>query len=70
MAYNIKIAKTKLMEVNERAEEPITIDITPLGEVDEFVYLGSKINSDGNSNKDVDNITSKARGAFAALHSV
>ena len=58
------------MKINARNEEPLTINNTALKEVDEFVYLGSKITSDGNSEKDVDSRISKAKGAFAALHSV
>ena len=69
---NINITKTKHMKINAKNEEPVTINNTALEEVDEFVYLGSKVTSDGNSEKDVhvDSRISKARGAFAALHSV
>ena len=70
IGLNINITKTKLMKINARNEEPVPINNTALEEVDEFVYLGNKIISDGNSKKDVDSRISKARGAFAALHSV
>ena len=51
ICLNINITKTKLMKINARNEEPVTVNNTALEEVDEFVYLGSKITSDGNSEK-------------------
>ena len=39
-------------------------------EVQEFVHLGSKITTDGNSEMDVLHRRSKARGAFAVLRNI
>ena len=62
--------KTKLMKINERSDQQITINNKNIEEVQEFVYLGSKTTTDGNSEMDVLHRLSKARGAFAVLRNV
>ena len=64
---NINTDETKLMKINARSDQQDTIDNKNI-EVQEFVYLGSKITTDGNSEMDVLHRLSKARGAFAVLN--
>ena len=53
------------MKINTKADEPITLDGTSTEEVNDFVYLGSKITTDGDSEVDV-----QATGAYAALRNI
>ena len=66
----INTDKTKLMKINARSDQQVTIDNKNIEEVQEFVYLGSKITTDGNSEMDVLHRLSKARGAFAVLRNI
>ena len=67
VGLNISTDKTKLMKINARSDQQVTIDNKNIEDVQEFVYLGSTITTDGNSEMDVLHRLSKARGAFAAL---
>jgi len=67
IGLKINVAKTKIMKINTRADEPITLDGISIEEVNNFVYLGSKITTDGDSEVDVQARISKATGAYAAL---
>ena len=58
------------MKINARSDHPVTIDNRIIEEVQEFMYLGSKITTEGYSEVDVCNRISKARGAFAALKNI
>ena len=62
VGLNINADKTKLMKINARSEQQVTIDNNNIEEVQEFVYLGSKITTDGHSEMDVLYRLSKARG--------
>ena len=70
IGLKINVAKTKIMKINTRADEPITLDGTSMEEVNDFVYLGSKITTDGDSEVDVQARISKATGAYAALRNI
>ena len=70
VGLNINTDKTKLMKINARLDQQLTIDNNNIEEVQEFVYLGSKITTDGNSEMDVLHRLSKARGAFAILRNI
>ena len=70
VGLNINTDKTKLMKINARLDQQLTIDNNSIEEVQEFVYLGSKITTDGNSEMDVLHGLSKARGAFAILRNI
>ena len=67
---NINTDKTKLMKINASSDQQVTIENKNIEEVQEFVYLGSKITTDGNSEIDVLHRLSKARGAFAVLRNI
>ena len=58
------------MKINARSDQQVTIDNKNIEEVPAFVYLGSKITTDGNSEIDVLHRLSKARGAFAVLRNI
>jgi len=70
LGLNINVSKTKIMKINALSEEPITINSEIIEEVQEFVYLGSKLSTEGNSEVDVRARISKARGVFAALRNI
>ena len=60
--------KTKLMKINARSNQTVTIDKKNIEEVQHFVCLGSKITTDGNSEMDVLQRLSKTREAFLNLN--
>ena len=70
VGLNINTDKTKLMKINARSDKQITIDNKSIDEVQELVYLGSKVTTHGNSEMDVLHRLSKARGALAALRNI
>ncbi len=49
------------MRTNTNSHQAITIKDQPLENVDEFVYLGSNISTDGEAEKDVELCINKAR---------
>ncbi|KAK3546988.1 hypothetical protein QTP86_007917 [Hemibagrus guttatus] len=59
--------KTQVLRKNVTSNTPISIDGTPLEDVQKFVYLGSKVTTDGDCNKDINTRVSKANQAFAML---
>ena len=58
------------MCINSNLDAPLTIAGETLECVDSFTYLGSVISRDGIAQKDIENILSKARNAFANLRPV
>jgi hypothetical protein len=65
IGLNINTIKTK---VNARiSAETNPLEGKQIEEVQEFIFLGSKITSDGNSETDVLARIAKVRGAFASL---
>ena len=64
VGLNINTDKTKLMKINARSDQQVTIDNKNIEGVQEFVYLGSKITTDGNSEMDVLYRLSKTRGGI------
>jgi len=59
--------KTKILRLNNRTDEPITLADSPLEEVDSFTYLGSVINKKGGADEDIKARIGKARGAYLLL---
>ena len=64
---SFNVPKTKHMSINTTAPAPITIDGEPIGEVDDFVYLGSLVSKDSGTQKDIRSRINKARTAFFKL---
>ncbi len=58
------------MRKNATVNTPVNIDGAPLEDVQEFVYLGSKMTADGDCDVEVNVRISKANQAFAMLKSV
>ena len=65
IGLNINTNKTKIMKINARSIEPVTLNADKIEEVSAFVYPGSKLTADV---KDVKARISKSRGAFAILN--
>ena len=59
-----------MMKVNSRSSEPISLESGTVDEVQDFVYLGSNISTNGGADKDVELRINKARHAFRALRPV
>ena len=68
IGLKLNTAKTKLMRINNKTDNPITINNSDaLEDVQEFAYLGSKITTDGDSAKDATARIRKASQTFAML---
>jgi hypothetical protein len=61
----ISTAKTKVMVINTKLTDSITINSNPVETVEDFTYVGSIINSDNGTKKDIQERPSKACTAFA-----
>ena len=59
--------KTELMKMNTTANAPVTVDGEPIREVESFVYLGSVVDQQGGTDRDVTARIGKARAAFVML---
>ena len=70
LGLRINAGKTKVMRLNTKSHQPITIEEQSLEDVVEFVYLGSNISTDGGADKDVELLINKARHAFRTLRPV
>jgi hypothetical protein len=70
IGFNINTSKTKLMKINTNKRRAIKLNNSEIEETDEFVYLGSKIKTDGDSTSDINNRISKARSTFASLRNI
>ena len=62
--------KTELMKINTTANTPITVSGEPIREVESFVYLGSVVDKQGGTDRDVTARIGKARGAFVMLKNI
>ena len=70
VGLNIHKGKTKVMKVNTSSTEPITLEGSPLEEVESFTYLGSVIDKQGGTDADVKARIGKARTAFLQLKNI
>ena len=57
--------KTELMKMNTTANTPVTVGGEPISEVESFVYLGSEVDQQGGTDRDV-----TARAAFVMLKNI
>ena len=62
--------KTKAIRINTNKKEPIMLGDENIEDVENFVYLGSKITKDGGTAQDVVQRIQKANGAFVQLYPV
>ena len=66
----INTRKTELMRFNTTSNAAVTVGGEPIKEVESFVYLGSVIDQQGGTDRDVTARVGKARGAFVMLKKV
>ena len=64
LKINRKKTDEDLMKINSTANTPDTVGGEPIREVDSFSYLGSAINRQGSTNRDVTARIGKAKAAF------
>ena len=62
--------KTELMKINANANTPVTVGGEHIREVDSFVYLGSIVDRQGGTDRDVTTRIGKARTAFVMLKNI
>ena len=70
VGLKINKEKTKVMRINAKSQEKITVDGQDIKEVKTFNYLGATICKEGGGIKDIKNRLSKARGAFVRLNKI
>ena len=70
VGLKINQEKTKVLRTNNLQEAPILIEGKAVEDVQEFVYLGSKISQTGGTDEDIAARIRKARQAFAILRPV
>ena len=70
VGLKISHEKTKLLRINNQQEGPVTVSGKAVTDVDEFVYLGSKISQTGGTDEDIKARLKKAQQAFADLRPV
>ncbi|KAL0188422.1 hypothetical protein M9458_015521, partial [Cirrhinus mrigala] len=62
--------KTELMKINTNVSTPVTVGGEPIQEVESFVYLGSIVDTQGGTDRDVTARIGKARAAFVMLKNI
>lgn len=70
VGLNIHKDKTKILKTNSTSTEPVTLNGSPLEEVQSFTYLGSIIDQQGGTDADVKARIGKARAAFIQLKNI
>ena len=70
VGLSFNVPKTKLMSINTNPPSSLMIDGKPIGEVDDFVYLGSLVSKDSGTQKDIRSRIGKARSAFLKLNEI
>nr|KAG5687792.1 hypothetical protein BaRGS_017270 [Batillaria attramentaria] len=62
--------KTELMKINTTANTPVTVGGEPIREVESFVYLGSVVDGQGGTDRNVTARIGKARAAMVMLKNI
>ena len=70
LGFKTSTSKTKEMRMNGKSREPITVREGAIEAVSDFIYLGSKMQADGDSEPDVKRRISKASKAFSMLKNI
>ena len=72
VGLKINKRKTELMKMNTRANNPVPVTVggDPIKEVESFVYLGSVLDKEGGTDRDVTVRIGKARGSFIMLKNI
>ena len=66
----INIGKTEAMRVNNKQDDPLQLHQESIKDVDKFVYLGSVVSKDGETDEDIKCRINKARHAFNTLRPI
>jgi hypothetical protein len=70
VGLRVNIEKTKDLRVNCRTTEAFRIGEEAIERVDDFLYLGSKIDENGGTLLDIQQRINKARDAFSRLKNI
>ena len=70
IGLDVNNGNTKIMRVQHTSNSPITVDGQPLEEISSFTYLGSMVNTRGETEADVSERIGKARTACLILTKV
>ena len=62
--------KTELMKMNTTTNAPVTVGGDPIREVESSVYLGSVVDQQGGTDREVTAKIGKARAAFIMLKNI
>ena len=65
--FELNASKFKVLRMNARRVDKVKIRGKEVEDVNEFVYLGSKVSKDGSGTEDIKNRLRKVRGAFQNL---
>lgn len=66
----VNVGKCKVVRVNARNNEAITVNGLALKDVEKFIYLGATVCKQGGGEEDIKARLGKARGAFVKLNRV
>ena len=67
IGLDVNIEKTKVLRMHTRVTQPVQLYGEDIEDVEEFIYLGSVMSSDGSSDAEVQARLAKARNAFRTL---
>ena len=70
LGLNIHKGKTKILRIDQANDNSISLGEIPLQEVESYTYLGSNVDKEGGTDRDVKIRIQKARGAFIALGNI
>ena len=70
VGLKIHEGKTKILKINTKSEDPVTLRGSELEEVEAFTYLGSIIDKQGGTDADVRARIGKARAAYLQLKNI
>ena len=70
LGFKTSTSKTKEMRMNSKSREPITVREGVMEVVNDFIFLGSKMQADGDSEPDVKRRISKVSQAFSMLKNI
>ena len=70
VGLNINKKKTQTMRINAKSHKNLEIDRNEIGDVKEFTYLGSVLDTNGGAEADIRNRILKAKTAFYGLNKI
>jgi hypothetical protein len=70
VGLHLNVAKTKVMKLNAKSNNPIKVGNEDIEEVEKFTYLGSIVTPNGGTEEDVNARINKAKASFAQLNKI